>query len=98
MTVPKPHVLRAAIAESIAGNLKSYNVAAFCVSLGLAPAGKDEDPFHSKRVYVGSRLNDCSSANSCDSGSGSPAVATNRATGSPLMARSPPPIVLRLAP
>lgn len=58
MTVPKPHVLRAAIAESIAGNLKSYDVAAFCVSLGLAPAGKDEDPFHSKRVYVGSRLND----------------------------------------
>ena len=55
---PKPHVLRAAIADSIADHLKSYDVAAYCVSLGLAPAAENEDPFRSKRVYVGSRLND----------------------------------------
>lgn len=33
---PEPHALRAAIADAISANLKSNDVAAFCVSLGLA--------------------------------------------------------------
>ena len=35
---PKPNAVREAIADSIAANLKSYNVAAFCERLGLAVA------------------------------------------------------------
>ena len=49
--------LREAIAGAIAENVKSYDVADVCVQLlGLEPAGPGEDPFHSKRVYVRSRL------------------------------------------
>ena len=33
-----------------------YDVAAFCVRLGLRFQGDDEDPFRSKHVYVKSRL------------------------------------------
>lgn len=55
-TPPKPHDVRVAIADSIAEHLKSYDVAAFCESLGLAPAAPDEDPFKSKRLYVSARL------------------------------------------
>ncbi len=59
MTIPpKPHDLRAAIADSIAEHLKSYDVAAWCESLGLAPAAPGEDPFRSKRLYVSARLTD----------------------------------------
>jgi very-short-patch-repair endonuclease len=50
--------LRVAIANAIAENVKSYDVADVCVSLlGLDPP-KDQwdDPFRSKRVYVKSRL------------------------------------------
>lgn len=52
---PKPNAVREAIADSIATNLKSYNVAAFCERLGLAAQGED-DPFRSKRLYVLVRL------------------------------------------
>ncbi|MEJ1936438.1 hypothetical protein WDZ92_40105, partial [Nostoc sp. NIES-2111] len=53
---PKPNAVREAIADSIAANLKSYNVAAFCERLGLAAQGKDDDPSRSKRLYVQARL------------------------------------------
>ena len=59
---PKPHDFRAAIADSIADNLKSYNVAGFCERLGLAPTTGDEDPFRSKRLYVQSKIVDSSVA------------------------------------
>jgi very-short-patch-repair endonuclease len=50
--------LRNAIAGAIAENVKSYDVEDVCVHLlGLDPAGPNAgDPFHSKRVYVKSRL------------------------------------------
>ncbi|KAB2811017.1 hypothetical protein F9L07_03530 [Pimelobacter simplex] len=48
--------VRDAIAESIWANVKAHDVAAWCVSLGLAPAADGEDPFRSKRTYVKSRL------------------------------------------
>jgi len=44
------------IGDSIATYLKSYEVADFCVMLGLPPQAEGEDPFHSKRVYVRSKL------------------------------------------
>jgi hypothetical protein len=44
------------ISESIAVYLKSYEVAEYCVGLGLAPAAEGEDPFSSKRLYVRPRL------------------------------------------
>lgn len=54
---PKPANFRDAIAESIAANLKSYDVADFCVTrLSLVAQGPDEDPFRSKAVYVRSKL------------------------------------------
>lgn len=52
----KPQRLRDAIASSIADQVKAYDVAAWCVRLGLAEQGPDEDPFHSKFTYVKSRL------------------------------------------
>jgi hypothetical protein len=55
-TSVKPQRLRDAIASSIAGNVKSYDVAAWCVSLGLEPAREGEDPNRSKFVYVKSKL------------------------------------------
>lgn len=49
--------VRDAIADAIAENVKAYDVANVCVQLlGLDPASPGEDPFHSKRVYVRSRL------------------------------------------
>lgn len=53
---PKPGAVRDAIAESVAANLRSYDVAAFCERIGLAPQGPNEDPFRSKRLYVNARL------------------------------------------
>ena len=53
---PKPMAVRDGIAESIWANVKSYDVEAWCVSLGLAPAADGEDPFRSKRTYLKSRL------------------------------------------
>jgi hypothetical protein len=53
---PKPAALREAIANSIADNLKSYNVAAFCEAVGLAPQADGEEPFRSKRLYVLAKL------------------------------------------
>jgi hypothetical protein len=53
---PKPGPMREAIANSIAREVKSYNVAAFCERLGLAPQGPDEDPHRSKAMYVLARL------------------------------------------
>ena len=55
---PKPASMREAIADSIASNLKSYDVAAFCVRIGLAAQRDGEDPFRSRRVYVRTRLQD----------------------------------------
>jgi hypothetical protein len=56
MTLHKsPAELRKDIANAIAG-LKSYDVPAFCVSVGLADGTKDE-AFSSKFRYVMSRLN-----------------------------------------
>lgn len=52
---PKPEPMREAIANSIA-QLKEYDVAAFCVRLGLAAQREGEEPFRSKRVYVRARL------------------------------------------
>lgn len=52
----KPRPMRDAIANSIAEELKAYDVAAFCVRLGLAPQGEGEDPMRSKRSYVLPRL------------------------------------------
>jgi len=55
---PKPGPLRDAIANSIAREVKAYDVAAFCETVGL-PAQRDgEDPFRSKAIYVKSRLQD----------------------------------------
>jgi hypothetical protein len=54
-----PAVTPAALREAIAGALhvvKSYELAAVCEYLGLEPQKPDEDPFHSKRIYVRSRL------------------------------------------
>ena len=48
MRMVLPVTLREAIAEAIAGNVKSYDVPAVCVGLGLAP-GEDSDAFRSKR-------------------------------------------------
>src|SRR5208282_471023 len=49
--------LREGITDAIAEHVKAYDVADVCVHLlGLDPAGPGEDPFHSKRVYVRSRL------------------------------------------
>jgi hypothetical protein len=48
--------LKELIADSIANFLKSYEVADYCVSLGLPPPNEGEDPFHSKRVYVRTKL------------------------------------------
>ncbi len=57
MTTPiSANELRDLIADSIAAHLKSYEVAGFCVRLGLLPAGSGENPFSSKRVYVRGRL------------------------------------------
>lgn len=53
---PKPYDLRAAIADSIAEHVKSYNVGEFCESLGLAPAADGENPDRSKRIYVQSKI------------------------------------------
>jgi very-short-patch-repair endonuclease len=53
---PKPGPVREAIANSVAANLKSYDVAAFCERIGLAPQGPGEEPFRSKRLYVNTRL------------------------------------------
>jgi hypothetical protein len=52
----KPGPMRDAIADSIAENLKSYEVAAFCERIGLAAQRPGEDPFRSKRLYVNARL------------------------------------------
>ena len=52
----KPNSLRDAIASSLADKVKAYDVAAWCVRLGLAEQGPDEDPFRSKFIYVKSRL------------------------------------------
>lgn len=54
--LPKPYAMREAIADSLAEHVKAYDIEAWCVALGLAPAGEGEDPFRSKRVYVTSRL------------------------------------------
>lgn len=54
--LPKPFAIREAIADSLAEHVKAYDVEAWCVRLGLAPAAEGEDPFRSKRVYVSSRL------------------------------------------
>ncbi|MFE4255354.1 hypothetical protein ACFRU3_38950 [Streptomyces sp. NPDC056910] len=54
-----PAVTPAALREAIAGALhavKAYELAAACEYLGLEPKKPDEDPFHSKRIYVRSRL------------------------------------------
>ncbi len=51
-SVAKPAELRTAIATSIADKVKAYNLAEFCVSLGLAPQAENEFPDNSKRVYV----------------------------------------------
>lgn len=48
--------LRDAIAEALWRNVKAYDLAEFCVLLGLAPQRADEDPSYSKRVYANSRL------------------------------------------
>ena len=53
---PKPYDLRLAIADSIAKCVKSYDVAAWCEGIGLAPAEPGEDPHRSKRVYVQGKL------------------------------------------
>jgi very-short-patch-repair endonuclease len=53
---PKPGPMRDAIANSVAANLKSYDVAAFCERIGLAAQRPGEDPFRSKRLYVNARL------------------------------------------
>jgi hypothetical protein len=58
VTPPKPGPMREAMASSIAREVKSYNVAAFCEGLGLAPQGPDEDPHRSKAMYVLARLQD----------------------------------------
>jgi hypothetical protein len=51
-----PHMLREAIADTLRDCVKSYNLAAVCVSLGLEPEREDEDPHRSKRWYVLGRL------------------------------------------
>jgi hypothetical protein len=51
-----PNALREAIAETIAVNVKAYDIAAVCVALGLDPCGPNEDPMRSKRVYVTHKL------------------------------------------
>ncbi|WP_239393595.1 hypothetical protein [Frankia sp. CiP3] len=53
---PKPHDLRAAIADSVAEHVKAYDVAESHEGLGLAPVVEGEDPFRSKRIYVQSKL------------------------------------------
>lgn len=58
VTPPKPGPMREATANSITREVKSYNVAAFCRGLGLAPQGPDEDPHRSKAMYVLGRLQD----------------------------------------
>ena len=47
----KPEPLRQAIADSIAVNVKAYNVPAFCQDLGL-PAAESDSAWSSKAVYV----------------------------------------------
>jgi hypothetical protein len=50
------HDIRGAIASAIAA-LKSYEVADFCVAVGLpGPEAHDDDPFKSKRSYVHRRI------------------------------------------
>lgn len=50
--------MRDAIANAVAGNVKAYEVADVCIDLlGLAPPRNEhDDPFASKRLYVGARL------------------------------------------
>jgi very-short-patch-repair endonuclease len=48
--------LREAIADTIATCLKAYEVADFCVSIGLEPAKEGENPMFSKKVYVRTKL------------------------------------------
>ncbi|GGQ45619.1 hypothetical protein [Streptomyces mutabilis] len=50
----KPEMLRTAIASAV-GELKSYEVPAECVRLGLAP-GEEDEAFRSKFRYVLTRL------------------------------------------
>ena len=48
--------IRSAIADAIA-ELKAYEVADFCVTIGLpGPEAHDDDPFNSKRAYVRRRI------------------------------------------
>jgi hypothetical protein len=64
-TAIQPAALRAQIAEVIADNVKSYNVPAFCVRVGIQVA-EDENDKHeahnSKRIYVTSRATSLSVA------------------------------------
>ncbi|MGW3600408.1 hypothetical protein [Streptomyces sp. NPDC005167] len=53
-----PAELREAISGTLALHVKSYDLAAACVHLGLAPQQSGEDPFTSKRLYVRARLQD----------------------------------------
>ncbi|WP_344257218.1 hypothetical protein [Terrabacter carboxydivorans] len=48
--------MRDAIASSVANNVKAYDIATWCASLGLADQAPDEDPYRSKFTYVKSRL------------------------------------------
>ena len=55
MSAPK----RARIAETIAGNVKAYNVPSVCVRVGIQEIVEDGDAdeaFRSRRVYVKKRL------------------------------------------
>jgi hypothetical protein len=53
--------LQQAIAETLAAEEKAYDLPSVCEFFGLDPQRKD-DPFHSKRVYVRSRLKNKSEA------------------------------------
>src|SRR6266571_2228487 len=53
-----PLDLRKAIAETLWAHVSAHDLADVCVFLGLKPQEKDENPFFSKRGYVGKRLLD----------------------------------------
>lgn len=48
--------LRAEIACALAAAVKAYDLADVCVELGMAAQGDNENPFSSKRIYVGARI------------------------------------------
>jgi hypothetical protein len=54
---PSPNELREAIADTLAEYTKAYETEEACNGLGMPPAPEGSDgPWHSKRVYVRSRL------------------------------------------